>query len=79
MESIPVQVKADVIKNWLYKHKKREAEENKNGINLALVYNITVKSFVQSPFVESPHEIGKISFEYKIRWKFKQNFYLNNY
>ena len=34
------QVKADVIINWLYKHKKREAEENKNRINLAQVNNI---------------------------------------
>ena len=40
MEPIPVQLKADITVNWLYRHKKRETVARENGINVELVNNI---------------------------------------
>ena len=40
MEPIPVQLKADIIVNWLYRHKKRETVARENGINVEQVNNI---------------------------------------
>ena len=40
IEPIPVDIKADIIVNWWYKHKKRVTEADENGLSIKQVNNI---------------------------------------
>ena len=81
IEPIPVHIKADIIINWLYKHKKKDVEAYENGISIEQVENIIYEFISVKRAGKKERKKLNLSRQKLYRWhyRFLEEFADNNF